>query len=99
LHPARRVVYALSEVADGEGGAGSVTAFAFDADAVRLEPLGSVSSGGAAPAHLCVDPSGRCVLVANYGGGSVAVLPIQADGGLGAASDLRQSSLDGAPPP
>jgi 6-phosphogluconolactonase (cycloisomerase 2 family) len=36
-----------------------------------------------------VHPGGRHLLVANYFGGSVAVLPIQADGRLGDASDVK----------
>ena len=36
-----------------------------------------------------VDPGGRSVLVANYGGGTVAVLPIGADGRLAKASSLK----------
>ncbi|HEY0195693.1 MAG TPA: lactonase family protein, partial [Kofleriaceae bacterium] len=44
-----------------------------------------VDSGGNGPAHIAVDGSGTLVLVANYGGGSVATFPIRADGGLDAA--------------
>src|SRR5262249_1885756 len=47
-------------------------------------------SAGAGPAHLIVEPSGRNVLVANYGGGSVAVLPIGSDGRLRPASAFVQ---------
>jgi 6-phosphogluconolactonase len=39
---------------------------------------------------LVVDPAGKNVLVANYGGGSVAVLPIEADGRLQPASSFVQ---------
>jgi 6-phosphogluconolactonase (cycloisomerase 2 family) len=52
--------------------------------------LNTVDSGGAGPAHLSVHPSGRFVLVANYFGGTVAVLPIQRDGSLGAASCIKK---------
>jgi 6-phosphogluconolactonase (cycloisomerase 2 family) len=54
--------------------------------------LNTVASGGAGPAHLSVHPSGRFVLVANYFGGSIAVLPILADGKLGAATDIKKDS-------
>jgi 6-phosphogluconolactonase len=54
--------------------------------------LNTVSSGGAGPAHLSVHPSGRFVLVANYFGGSIAVLPILPDGKLGPASDFHQDA-------
>ena len=73
--------------------AGSVSAFAVETDG-SLRLLNTVSSGGKGPAHLSVHPSGRFVLVANYFGGSVAVLPILADGRLGEATDLKKD--DGA---
>jgi 6-phosphogluconolactonase (cycloisomerase 2 family) len=38
-----------------------------------------------------VHPGGRHLLVANYGGGSVAVLPLLADGRLGPAVDVKKS--------
>ncbi|MGW4489255.1 lactonase family protein [Amycolatopsis sp. NPDC004368] len=52
--------------------------------------LGSVSSHGSAPTHLCVHSSQKFVLAANYGSGSVVVLPILAGGELGQATDLQQ---------
>jgi len=74
----------------GDIEAGSVSAFAVDPETGKLRLLNSVSSGGKGPAHLSVHPSGRFVLVANYFGGSVAVLPILSDGGLGTATDIKQ---------
>jgi 6-phosphogluconolactonase (cycloisomerase 2 family) len=76
---------------------GSVSAFAIDRASGRLTLLNTVSSMGAGPAHLSIHPSGHFVLVANYFGGSVAVLPILPDGRLGSATDYRQGS--GTPGP
>ncbi|MFT5468009.1 MAG: 6-phosphogluconolactonase [Verrucomicrobiales bacterium] len=73
----------------GENEAGSVSAFAVDPADGKLKLLNTVNSGGKGPAHLSVHPSGRFVLVANYFGGSVAVLPIKADGSLGEATDIE----------
>ena len=73
----------------GADEAGSVSAFALEKDGT-LKLLNSVSSGGKGPAHLTVHPSGKFVLVANYFGGSVAVLPIRADGSLGEATDVKK---------
>ncbi len=73
----------------GADEAGSVSAFAIEKDGT-LKLLNSVSSGGKGPAHLTVHPSGKFVLVANYFGGSVAVLPIRADGSLGEATDVQK---------
>ena len=86
LHPRLPVLYAVSEVTDGEGkAAGAVVAFAIDPATGLLRQLNQQSSGGAGPCHLSVDPTGRVLLVANYGGGSVLCLGIGADGSLQAA--------------
>ncbi|CAN5859996.1 hypothetical protein BH11VER1_BH11VER1_40880 [soil metagenome] len=74
----------------GDDEAGSVSAFAVDPITGQLQLLNSVSSGGKGPAYLSVHPSGRFVLVANYFGGSVAVLPILPDGRLGPATDVKK---------
>ncbi len=73
----------------GESKEGTVSAFAIDRSDGRLRLLNTVPSGGAGPTYVSVHPSGRFLLVANYFGGSVAVLPILADGGLGAATDVK----------
>jgi 6-phosphogluconolactonase len=68
---------------------GTVSSFAVDRTDGKLELLNTVPSGGAGPTYVSVHPSGRFVLVANYFGGSVAVLPILAEGRLGSASDVK----------
>lgn len=91
LHPSLPYLYAVNEVREFAGQpAGGVSAFAIHPTTGRLALLNQQSSGGAGPCHLSVDATGRCVLVANYGGGSVAVLPIGADGSLGERSDFVQ---------
>ena len=98
IHPSRDFLYAANEVSSFEGKAGgSVSAFAIDRKTGRLTALNQQSSVGPGPAHLIVDKTGRDVLVANYGGGSVAVLPIEADGRLKPYSAFVQhtgSSVD-----
>ena len=91
LHPNGRYLYAVSEI-DSFGGAptGSVIAFAIDSKTGDLTKLDEVASEGTGPCHLIVDKGGRNVLVANYGGGTVAVLPIGPDGRLGKASSVRR---------
>ena len=76
----------------GEDKEGTVSAFAIDRADGKLEPLNTVRSGGAGPTYVSVHPSGRFVLVANYFGGSVAVLPILADGRLGDATDIKNDA-------
>ncbi|MDX2844318.1 lactonase family protein, partial [Streptomyces ipomoeae] len=78
-HPDGRTLYAVNERPEG-----GVTA-------VRLSDrrvLGTRSTGGEAPCHLSVHPSGRWLLSANYGTGSVAVHPIEDSGALGERTDL-----------
>jgi 6-phosphogluconolactonase len=99
LHPTRPLLYAVNEVGTFEGeDAGSVSAFAVDPASGDLRPLGRQSSKGGSPCHLAVDRSGRHVLVANYGGGSVASLPLRPDGGLGPASSFVQHQGAGGDP-
>ena len=68
---------------------GTVSAYAIDAQNGQLALLNTVPSGGAGPTYVSIHPSGRYLLVANYFGGSVAVLPIQKDGHLGEATDVK----------
>lgn len=76
----------------GEADPGSVSAFAIDRASGQLTLLNTVRSGGAGPTHVSIHPSGRHVLVANYFGGSVAVLPILEDGRLGEPSDIKKDA-------
>lgn len=83
IHPSRRFLYAVGEIGSFKGrSTGSVSAFAIAPDTGKLAPLNQQPSGGAGPCHVAVDKEGKNLLVANYSGGSVAVLPIAADGSL-----------------
>lgn len=98
IHPQRCYLYAVSEVSESAGKpSGAVAAFKIDPETGELTRLNQQPSHGAGPCHLSVDKTGQFVLVANYAGGSVAVLPIQDDGQLGEATDFIQhqgSSVD-----
>jgi 6-phosphogluconolactonase len=90
-HPSGRFLYAVGELNDFQGKrAGAVSAFALDGKTGRLSLLNQQASGGLGPCHLALDSKGRCVLVANYGSGSVAALPVQPDGHLGEAASTIQ---------
>ena len=83
IHPSGKYVYAVGEIADFQGKkAGAVSALAVDAATGKLKLINQMPSGGGGPCHVAVDPSGKCVLAANYGGGSVCSFPIGDDGGL-----------------
>jgi 6-phosphogluconolactonase len=89
IHPNGRVLYAVNEVAEHNGQrGGAVGAFAIDGKTGQLRRISEQSTEGAGPCYVSVDPRGRVVLVANYDAGSVAVLPIGADGSLGAATHV-----------
>lgn len=99
VSPDARFAYAVSEVA-----AGRVVACALDRASGNLRVLGTASSGGTGPAYVAVHPSGRWLLVANYGNGAVAVLPRREDGGIaepvcvldaGAHAHMALPSADG----
>jgi len=89
--PSRTHLYAANETATFQGtNSGSVSAYSIDRSNGQLARLNTVSSQGAGPAHLSVHPSGAYVLVANYAGGTFAVLPIRSNGELGAATDVKE---------
>jgi 6-phosphogluconolactonase len=76
----------------GDDKEGTISAFSIDRADGHLTLLNTVRSGGAGPTYVSVHPSGRFVLVANYFGGSVAVLPILADGRLGDPTDVKKDA-------
>ncbi len=86
-------LYAVAEVTNA---AGRLFAYAVDRTTGALTSLGSRSTQGAAPCYVHVHP--RHALVANYLGGSVAVLPLDGHGGLRPASDLQRHYGSGPNP-
>ena len=85
LDASRTHLYAANETKSG-----SVSSYAVDRSTGRITLLNTQSSQGAGPCHLSIHPSGKYVLVANYAGGTVAVLPIGSRGELGPATDVKQ---------
>jgi 6-phosphogluconolactonase len=89
----RRYLYAVNEVGEFAGKqSGAVSAFAIDQRTGALKLLNQQPSEGSDPCYVTVDKSGKFVLVANYTGGSVAALPVKADGSLDAANDVKHDS-------
>lgn len=92
LAPSRRYLYAVNEVGEFAGSkSGAVSAFAVDQRTGELRLLNQRSSLGADPCYVDVAADGRFVLIANYTGGNVTVLPVERDGGLGDATDMKQA--------
>ena len=82
----RRLLFAVNEDAKG-----MVSSFSIGPDG-KLTPINQVSSKGAGPCHLVLDKESRHLLVSNYNDGSVAVIPVDPDGKLGEATDVKQHS-------
>lgn len=88
FRPDGKVMYAVGETGGKDGG--GVFAFTVDAASGKLTKLSEATSGGAGPCHVCTDPTGRLVLVANYGGGSYKLFWADADGKLLPRTEFRQ---------
>jgi len=91
VDPMGRFLYAVNEIDTYRGQpTGAVSAFAIDRKSGLLKPLNEQPTEGPGPAHLTIDREGKNVLVANYGGGSVVVLPVARDGTLKSGSSSVQ---------
>ncbi|MDQ3441120.1 MAG: lactonase family protein [Planctomycetota bacterium] len=91
FHPNNKFLYACAELTDAAGAkSGGVGAFSIDAKTGKLTALNQQPSGGRGPCYVAVDKTGRNVLVANYGSGGVACLPIGDDGTLREPSSVIQ---------
>jgi 6-phosphogluconolactonase (cycloisomerase 2 family) len=82
LDPRRPVLYSVHPVAN------QVSAFAVNDKTGELTLINRQPSGGDDPSHLATEPAGRFLVVANYVAGTVEVVPINADGSLGAPTDV-----------
>ena len=97
--PTRRFLFAVSETKEYQGQeSGSVGSFLIDWETGNLTLLSRQATHGGDPCHLCADPTGRFLLVANHEHGSVAVLPIDENGRLQPATDLQQHEGSGPQP-
>jgi len=95
-----RRLYAVSETSTFRGApGGGVSAFAVDQHTGVLTLLNQQPSNGASPCYISLDHGGRAVLVANYMGGNVALLPVAAaDGQLAAPTAINQHVGSGPHP-
>ena len=87
IHPNGRVLYTVNELEP----IGAVSAFAIERATGALTRLNEQPSGGGAPCYVSVERSGRAMLVANYAGGSVALLPIEPNGALAPAHVVQHT--------
>jgi 6-phosphogluconolactonase len=82
IAPDRRTVYSLAAGKFGSADTEEVIAWRIVDRDGRLEQLGRRPARGAATCFVAADPTGRTLLLAHYSGGSIATLPLAADGGL-----------------
>jgi 6-phosphogluconolactonase len=97
-HPALPVLYAVSEVGNDGKSQGSVHTLRADPATGRLTLAGTVPSGGGGPTHLVVDTTSKTLLVANFGTGQVAALPVLADAALGPPASVQADQGSGPTP-
>ena len=90
VHPNGKFLYAANEYQQSRETGRKPSAFAIDAASCKLTPLNTISSRGSGPCYVAVDKSGKSLLTANYGGGSVTAAPVNADGRLGVVSSFVQ---------
>jgi 6-phosphogluconolactonase len=90
IHKDGKHLYSVNEI-DNQNGkkAGGLTAFEIQSNG-DLKMLNQVETGGTAPCHLTIDPTGKFVLFANYGGGSSGAVAITGDGSLGKTTAFVQ---------
>lgn len=99
VDPGANHLYAVNEIDEFKGQkTGAVSAFKIDKTSGKLTLLNQVPTGGTGPAYVLTDRTGKYVLVANYAGGSVAVLPVSQDGSLGKVVSLVQHHGSGPKP-
>ena len=88
----RKFLYAANEIGEFQGKkSGSISAFSINQKTGELTFLNQQPTNSPGPCSVTVDKTGRCVLAANYSGGSVSVLTVNADGTLNPVSDLVQN--------
>lgn len=86
-----RYLYAVNETEEYEGEkSGAVSAYSIDEKTGDLTFLNKQPSFGGAPCFVSVSENGKFVLLANYVGGNIVNFPIEKDGKLGSAIDLKQ---------
>jgi 6-phosphogluconolactonase len=93
----QRFLYSTNEHPGKSEQGNTLTAYAVDRRTGKLTFLNKISSKGIGPCHLAIDNSGKFLIAANFGSGSIATFPIERDGRIGEAGGFMQdhgSSID-----
>lgn len=96
VSPDQRFVYAVLENAGNNGKGGEISSFSFNKKTGTLTYINQQPTGGDHPCYVSVDKTGKWVVAGNYSSGSLSVLPVNADGGLGTATTHIQHAGAGA---
>lgn len=83
VSPDEQFVYAVHEDAGNKGKGGEISAFRFDKKTGQLSYINQQPTRGDHPCYVEIDKTGRWVIAGNYSSGSLSVLPVQPNGGLG----------------
>lgn len=83
LHPKRTALYSVAQNDQGP----CVAAYGIKNNG-SLELINATPIGDGGGAHIAVHPSGKFLLTAQYGGGSLAVFPLDSNGKVEARSQL-----------
>jgi 6-phosphogluconolactonase len=101
VHPNHRFLYSVSEDPLSLGPpldhASYVSAFAIDSATGKLRLLNTIPTGGTSTCHLSMDKTGKFVLLANFGSGSISVVRVNDDGSLGQQTAFVQHLGHGSP--
>ncbi len=87
ISPDHRFLYAVSEdplsVGPPLDHSSYVSAFAIDHATGKLRLLNTVPASGTSTCYISIDKTGKFVMMANFGSGSVSVVRVKDDGSLG----------------
>ncbi len=95
IDPKQRFLFTLNTTTADGVRTGMVSAFSIASKTGKLTLLNQQPTRGAGPTHLDVDNGCKTILVANYGGGSVAAFGVDKDGALATASSFIQHEGSG----
>jgi 6-phosphogluconolactonase len=94
VHPNHRFLYAVTEdplsVGPPLDHSSYVSAFAIDPASGKLRLLNALPTGGTSTCQLSMDKTGKFILLANFGSGSVSVMRVKDDGSLGGQTAFIQ---------
>ena len=89
VSPNEQFVYSVEEDAATNGKGGAISAFSFNKKTGILSFINRQPTGGDHPCYVSVDKTGKWVAAGNYTSGSLSILPVEANGGLGAATTIK----------